>query len=191
MDKKDAQLLMFNFYREAELRGASLLARILQRTTDPDLQIQLTRHLADETHHAWLWTERITELGGQVRRVPVNYQNQLRKRVGVPTSLLDLLALTYVVEERAGKRYREHAVRSDIDDKTRTMLQTMLKDEDWHLAWVKEKLSELAATEGREGQEGHDRCAATLARYRRHEQAVYDQLAEQEQQLLNELRIAP
>ena len=52
-------------------------------------------------------------------------------------------ALTYVVEERAGKRYEEHAARPEVDPDTLTVLTEMRADEEWHLAWVAEKLKEL------------------------------------------------
>jgi rubrerythrin len=177
MEEKDYQILLFNYYRDAELQGADLLARLLQHTDDPDLQIKLTRHLADEARHAWLWTERIMELGGKVTRVSDGYQRQLRKRVGIPTSVLDLLALTYVVEERAQKRYREHAVRPGVDPKTAALIQAMNEDEEWHLTWVGEKLKEL------EDAEGKGRCAAALARYRALENEVYAQLETEEKRV--------
>lgn len=180
MEERDYLILLFNYYRDAELRGANLLARLLRHIEDPDLQIKLTRHLADEARHAWLWTERIVELGGGVTRVSDGYQHQLKQRVGVPTSILDLLALTYVVEERAQKRYCEHAARSDVDPKTAALLQAMNEDEEWHLAWIGEKLKELEALEGKE------RCAAALARYRVLESEVYARLEAEEKRVLEE-----
>ncbi len=113
-------------------------------------------------------------------RVSGGYQHHLRRRVGVPTTLVDLLALTYVVEERARKRYHEHATRSDVDPKTAALLETMNEDEDWHLTWIGEKLKELEATEGKE------RCAAALARYHTLEHEVYVQLEAEERRLLGE-----
>ena len=180
MEEKDQEILLLNRYRDAELWGANLLTRLLLRSDDPDLQIKLTRHLADEARHAWLWTERIVELGGKVTRVADGYQRQLRRSVGVPTSVLDLLALTYVVEERAQKRYREHAVRPSVDPKTTALLRAMIEDEEWHLAWVGEKLKELEAVEGKE------RCAAALVRYRALENEVYAQLEAEEKRVLGE-----
>lgn len=180
MEGRDKEILLFNYYRDAELQGANLLARLLQHTEDPDLQIKLTRHLADEARHAWLLTERIVELGGRVTRVSNGYQRQLRRSVGIPTSVLDLLALTYVVEERARRRYQEHTVCPDVDPKTAALLQAMNEDEDWHLTWVGEKLKELEAVEGKE------RCAAALARYHALENEVYARLETEERRVLGE-----
>ena len=55
---------LFSYYRDAELRGATLLLKLLQRMDDTDAQVKLTKHLEDEVRHAWLWTKRITDLGG-------------------------------------------------------------------------------------------------------------------------------
>src|SRR5262247_260573 len=160
MDKKAYNILLFSYYSDAELRGADLILRLINRTDNLDLQEKLTRHLADETNHAWLWTERIRALGGDPVRINDGYHRHLRRKAGLPSNLLDLLALTYVIEERASKRYEEHAARSDIDPQTLTALNEMRVDEEWHLTWVSEKLRELEQTEGAE------RVTATLARYR-------------------------
>lgn len=41
---------------------------------DRDAQVKLSLHLAEGTHHAWLWTNRIKELGGEPMRVLDGYQ---------------------------------------------------------------------------------------------------------------------
>jgi hypothetical protein len=55
----DKQIMIFSFYRDAELRGARLLFNLLGRIQDPDAQLKMSKHLSDETRHAWLWTKRI------------------------------------------------------------------------------------------------------------------------------------
>ena len=62
MDKNAYDILLFNYYREAEFRGADLILPLINRMDDPRLQDKLSRHLADETKHAWLWTERVRAL---------------------------------------------------------------------------------------------------------------------------------
>ena len=56
---------MMSYYRDAELHGATLLLRLIKMMDDADAQVKLSLHLAEETHHAWLWTNRIKELGGE------------------------------------------------------------------------------------------------------------------------------
>lgn len=181
MDKKAYNILLFSYYRDAELRGADLILRLINRTADLNLQEKLTRHLADETKHAWLWTDRIRALGGQPVRIDDGYHRHLRRKAGLPSNLLDLLALTYVVEERAGKRYEEHAARPDVDPDTLKTLTEMRTDEEWHLAWVAEKLRELEQSEGAE------KVAATLSRYRALETEAFAEMLADEQKALGEI----
>ena len=181
MDKKAYNILLFSYYRDAELRGADLILRLINRTDNLDLQEKLTRHLADETNHAWLWTARIRALGGDLVRIDNGYHRHLRRKAGLPSNLADLLALTYVVEERAGKRYEEHASRPDVDPETLAALKEMRTDEEWHLAWVSEKLQELKQSEGAE------KVTAALNRYRALEAEAFAEMLADEQKALNEL----
>jgi bacterioferritin (cytochrome b1) len=181
MNKKAYDTLLFSYYRDAELRGADLILRLINRPDTAELQINLARHLADETNHAWLWTERIHALGGAPVRIEDGYHRHLRRKAGVPTTLLELLALTYVVEERSGKRYEEHAARPDVDANTLKALHEMRVDEDWHLTWVGEALTELGKKEGAE------KLAAALARYRAAETEAFTEMLANEQKALQEI----
>jgi bacterioferritin (cytochrome b1) len=183
MDKKAYDILLFSYYREAELRGADLILRLINRTDNLELQENLTRHLADETNHAWLWTDRIRALGGDPVKIADGYHRHLRRKAGLPSNLLDLLALTYVVEERAGKRYEEHAARPDVDSDTHKALDTMRTDEEWHLSWVSAALKDLERTEGAE------KVAATLERYRKLEAEAFAEMFADEQRALQELTV--
>jgi bacterioferritin (cytochrome b1) len=181
MNKKAYDILLFSYYRDAELRGADLILRLINRTDNPGLQENLARHLADETNHAWLWTERIHALGGTPVRIEDGYHRHLRRKAGLPSTLLELLALTYVVEERSGKRYEEHAARPDVDPDTLKALNEMRLDEDWHLTWVGEALKELGKKEGSE------KVAETLARYRAAEAEAFAEMLANEQKALQEI----
>ena len=56
---------LMSYYRDAELRGAALLMRLIGLMEhDADAQTKLSLHLAEETNHAWLWTKRINDIGG-------------------------------------------------------------------------------------------------------------------------------
>lgn len=181
MNKKAYDVLLFSYYRDAELRGADLILRLINRTDNPGLQENLARHLADETNHAWLWTERIHALGGTPVRIEDGYHRHLRRKAGLPSTLLELLALTYVVEERSGKRYEEHAARPDVDPDTLKALNEMRLDEDWHLAWVGEALKELGKKDGPE------KVTETLARYRAAEAEAFAEMLANEQKALREI----
>ena len=181
MDKKAYDILLFSYYRDAELRGADLLLRLINRADNLALQEKLTKHLADETNHAWLWTERIRALGGKPARIDDGYHRHLRRKTGLPSNILDLLALTCAVEERAQKRYKEHAARPDVDPETLAVLKETSADEEDHLAWVKEKLAELEQIEGQE------KVAVTLERFRRLEEEAFAEMRSDEEEALREM----
>ncbi len=166
---------MLSYYRDAELHGATLLLRLIKLIDDDaDAQVKLSLHLAEETHHAWLWTNRIKELGGEPMKILDGYQKRIGMRT-VPKSLLDLLALTVVVEERSFARYQEHAGREGIDDATKQVLAEVTKDEKWHIAWIRGKLLEVAAQDG-----GPEKAEAALEKYRQIDEQVYAELRAKE-----------
>jgi bacterioferritin (cytochrome b1) len=169
---------IMSYYRDAELHGATLLLRLIKLLDDPDAQVKLALHLHEETHHAWLWTRRIKELGGAPVRIADGYQTRIGMRT-VPRSMLDLLALTVVVEERSAARYQEHAARPDTDDATLAILKEVTKDEKWHIAWIRGKLMEIAQTEG-----GIEKAEAAMAKYRQIDAEVYGALKAKEAAIL-------
>jgi len=152
---------LYSYYRDAELRGATLLLKLIMRVEDSEAQVKLSRHLADETRHAWLWTKKIADMGAAPVRVLDGYQTRIGQEVGIPKTLVDLFALTVVVEERAQRRYLEHARRPDVEPDTLEILHEVTKDEKWHIGWITHKLKELAAANG-----GEEKMLATLERYR-------------------------
>jgi bacterioferritin (cytochrome b1) len=172
---------LYSYYRDAELHGANLLMRLIKLMDDPDAQVKLSLHVSEETHHAWLWTKRITDIGGEPMRVLDGYQTRIGKRT-VPRSLIDLLALTIVVEERAYSRYQEHAARPNVDEETRKVLAEVTKDEKWHISWVKGKLDEMAAKEPG----GRERADQMMARFREIDERIYAELAEKEREMFGQ-----
>lgn len=141
----EGQIKLYSYYRNGELHGSNLIFKLLRMLPDdPQAQILLTEHLADETRHAWLWTQLIRELGGAPVQVEDGYQARLRKRVGIPRSVVDLFAISVVVEKRALKRYAEHLKYPDIHQKVREVLQKVTYDEGWHVDWMRKKGRELS-----------------------------------------------
>lgn len=171
-------VLLFNYYRDAELRGANLLFRLMSHLDDADSQVKLSKHFEEETHHAWLWTKRIADIGGTPAKVGDGYQTRIGLRV-IPRSIMDILALTVVVEERSLQRYREHAARPDVDAETRKVLESVSQDEKWHISWIRGKLEEMAeATEG-----GVEKMNEALIRYREIDKQVYAELLQKEREV--------
>jgi bacterioferritin (cytochrome b1) len=179
MSATDKQILIFSFYRDAELRGARLLFNIIGHLKDGDSQLKMTKHLSDETRHAWLWTRRIADLGGSPVFVPDGYQRRLGMRIGVPRGIVEVLGLTVVVEERAQSRYMAHAALPNVDPDTLEVLKGVTEDETWHLSWIEKKMREIAHEEGSEG-----KADEILKRYREIDREVYVTLAADEAALL-------
>ena len=176
-------VLLFNYYRDAELRGANLLFRLMSHLDDGDSQVKLSKHFEEETHHAWLWTKRIADIGGRPAKVADGYQTRIGLRV-MPRNLIDILALTVVVEERSFQRYREHAARPDVDPETRKVLETVSTDEKWHISWIRGKLEQLA----KETDGGIEKMNEALERYRAIDQQVYAELLEKEREVFGQAR---
>lgn len=171
-------VVLFNYYRDAELRGANLLFRLMSHLDDADSQVKLSLHFAEETHHAWLWTKRIADIGGVPTKIADGYQTRIGLRV-IPRTLIDILALTVVVEERSFQRYTEHASRPGVDPETLEVLQQVSNDEKWHISWMRAKLEALAKeTEG-----GVEKMNDALERYRQIDEQVYAELLEKEREI--------
>jgi bacterioferritin (cytochrome b1) len=142
---------------------------------DPDAQIMLSEHLADETRHAWLWTQRIVRAGHKPFAVEDGYQVRIGKAAGLPRDLIDLLALTVVVEQRALRRYQRHLGCSDVDEDTAEVLRQVSKDEGWHIDWIRKYGRDLALKRGEEG-----RFDEALARFREIDERVTAELEDAE-----------
>jgi hypothetical protein len=74
----------------------------------------------------------------------------------MPTSVLDALALTYVVEERVQQRYHDHMRQAGQELRLAETLQMLATDEEWRVRGVHHWLMK------REKQEGRTRVAAAL-----------------------------
>lgn len=80
---------------------------------------------------------------------------------------VESLALTVVVEERAFQGYQEHASRPSVDPETLEALHEVTKDEKWHVAWVRNKLEEIARE-----REAEEQIRATIARFQEIDRAA-------------------
>jgi ferritin-like protein len=173
---RDLEVRTYSYYRDAELRGSNLIYRMLRILRDDESQMLLSEHLADETRHAWLWTERLKEIGAAPMRVDDGYQVRIGRRAGLPRHPVDLCALTVVVEQRALKRYQEHLKRDNVSDRTLEVLRAVSRDEGWHIDWMRKKGREIAAAEGTP-----ERFDEALDRFRAIDREVWEELAEIEQ----------
>lgn len=176
-----ADIALFSFYRNAEQHGANLLFRLLRHLDDPDAQAMLSQHLAEETQHAWMWTDRILRAGHKPLIVCDGYQTRIGRKAGMPRDVVDLLALTVVVEQRALRRYQRHLRRPNLDADTEQVLRTVTKDEAWHIDWIRKHGRKLAAERG-----APERFDEAIKRYRAIDEEVTSGLEEKEREILGE-----
>jgi hypothetical protein len=143
-DKKFDELdpvWLLNQYRAAEISGAGAIMRMGRLAEGAQLSTDLTRHLRDEAVHAWLWTRALREIDGEIVDVDQPYQSRLALHFGLPRSLTELLALTWVSESRGVEQYRTHLDIAEISTTIRQTLRAILKDETWHVAYIGEELT--------------------------------------------------
>lgn len=138
------ELWILSYYRESELAGALVMGRLARCTDDDDLRVRLTQHCAEEANHAWMWTATILEVGGRPLRVSETYQSRYYAKIGQPTTVLEVLALTQVFEKRVLRHFRDHLRRPDTHPAVARTLQRMVTEEAGHIGWVKERLDRCA-----------------------------------------------
>jgi bacterioferritin (cytochrome b1) len=160
MTNSNSEIAVLNFYRASELHGGLILGQMVRRTRDPELILNLTRHSAEEVMHAQLWTETIVAIGGRPAPVRDTYQTRYAEEVGMPISILEILALTQVFERRVYRHFMEHLRRPDVHPVVAATLRRMLDEERGHLTWVKKWLDKQSAQRPDEVREAMRRYAA-------------------------------
>ncbi len=146
LDELDPVWLL-NQYRAAEISGAGAIMRMGRLADTAQLGADLSRHLRDEATHAWLWTRALREIGGEILAVDEPYQSRLSLHFGLPRSLADLLALTWISESRGVEQYRAHLDTQGIQAAIRQTLRAILRDEVWHVSYIGEELTRRVRTD--------------------------------------------
>jgi demethoxyubiquinone hydroxylase (CLK1/Coq7/Cat5 family) len=144
----EQELYILSFYRASELAGGLLFGKIAFHTDIDELRIPLTRHAAEEVEHGWYWTKTIKDLGLIPIKVTRTYQTEYGKEFGMPTSLLEILCLTQVLEKRVVDHFTIHLNRPNTHPIIAETLQGMLDDESHHLNWIKVRLDKYSEEHG-------------------------------------------
>jgi len=84
-------------------------ARLAKSIRNPAIQHDLTKHFADESQHAWYWSECLADLAPKPMRVADAYQSQYFDAIGAPVNLMEVLAITQVFEKRTINHYSRHS----------------------------------------------------------------------------------
>ena len=141
----DQELFVLSFYRASELAGGLLLGKVAFHTDIDELRSPLTRHAAEEVEHGWLWTKAIREMGLIPLKVTHTYQTEYGREFGMPTTMLEILCLTQVLEKRVLTHFDTHLKKTGLHPVVAATLKTMIADESGHLDWIKVKLDAYSA----------------------------------------------
>jgi bacterioferritin (cytochrome b1) len=141
---------LLNFYRASELHNGLILGQMVRRTSDPRLIVNLTRHSAEDIAHAQLLTETIITIGGMPEPVRATYHTHYAELVGIPVTLLDVLAMTQMFERSLYRHFTRHLMLPGLHQAVAATLSRMLEEEKRHLSWVRAWLEEQARERPRE-----------------------------------------
>jgi hypothetical protein len=87
--------------------------------------------------HAQWWAETIVRVGGKPSPVRSTYQTRYAEQVGAPRTVLDVMALTQVVERWLYCHFTLQLREPDVPASIASTLTRMIEREKAHLAWVK------------------------------------------------------
>jgi len=160
------ELWIASFYRSSEISGALFFGRVARTVRGP-LQKDVTHHFADEAAHASYWTDCIDAL--DARAIPMRdaYQDRYMEAVGVPASLMEVMAITQVFEKRVIGQYNEHLRRESVPVPVKDTIKKIMRDERWHVRYVRDAL------QGMEQRYGAEEIAATLTRFTAADEEIY------------------
>lgn len=164
------ELWMLSLYRRSEISGAMFFGKLANVLKPGPIQFDMTRHFADESRHAWQWTECIVRLGAKPLPFDWAYQDRYLKAVGVPANIMEILAITHVFERRVFNHYTAHRQLPLVRPEVKETLMRIMDDEKWHLAWVGRALKDM------EVQFGSDAVTKTLRRCSEADKDIYRQL---------------
>jgi demethoxyubiquinone hydroxylase (CLK1/Coq7/Cat5 family) len=167
MTLSDNDLWLLSYYRSSEINGALFFGRVARTVKAGKLQAEVTHHFADEANHARYWTECINDLDADPIRLRGSYQDQYLQAIGMPASLMEVMAITQVFEKRVIGQYRQHLRVPDLHPRVRKTIEQIMVDERWHIEYVRDALAEM------EGKYGAERIAGTIERFSKADEEVY------------------
>ena len=160
------ELGLLSYYRSSEINGALFFGRVARTVRGP-LQVDDTHHFSDEASHASYWTQCIANLGHTAIKQNRSYQDQYLEAVGAPASLMEVMAITQVFEKRVIGQYHQHLRLPGTHPQVQQTIERIMRDERWHVKYVREALAAMA------GRYGHELIEQTLARYTAADEEIY------------------
>lgn len=174
MPLTDNDRWLLSYYRSSEINAALFFERVFPLVPPGRLQVRVARHFADEAGHARHWNECLNDLDAYPVKLRDSHQDRYLEAVGMPGSLMGVMAVTQVLERRVIGQYRGHLRAPGLHPLVRQTLERITLDERWHLKYVREALAEMAPRFGVEHIEStikrfaeadEEVCAETLTEY--------------------------
>ena len=159
---------VLSYYRTSEISGALFFGRLAKMMRPSAVQADMTKHYADEAQHAWYWQDCCDRLGKEPLKLVDAYQDQYNDAVGLPANLMEVLAITQVFEKRVIGAYERHRRVPNLHPIVSSTIEKIMRDEKWHIAWIREALQKMEATYGK------DEIDATLRRFGEADREVYE-----------------
>ncbi len=166
----ESERWILSFYRVSEINGAQFFGRLAKTMKDKRIQYDLTKHFADESQHAWYWTKCLGDLELEPINVMESYQDQYLAAIGLPTNMMEVLAITQIFERRVIGQYGIHRQIKDLNPYVAKTLDTIMEDEKWHIEWISAALKRMET----EGKFSKAEIASTIQRFHQADQEVYE-----------------
>jgi bacterioferritin (cytochrome b1) len=148
---------VLNLIRGAKVHAAVDVSLLADLVAEPELKRDLARHALDESRHAYLLLERMTELGFPAFRVPAaldrienllartRARNLRQLHAGHGTvneaELMELMTAAAIAEEDSIRKLRAHHATLAGDRRTQNLIADILADEERHLAYLTRRLA--------------------------------------------------
>jgi len=175
---------ILSFYRSSEIGGALFFGELARTLRPSPIQQDLTRQFADEANHARYWTDCLARLGKEPLKIDAAYQNRYLAAAGMPTNLMELLAITQVFEKRVVSQYTLHSKSPNVPIEVQQTITEIMEDERWHIQWIRDALDGMGEEYGAEN------IQATLKRYTEADREVYRATTEEHKERLGMVRLA-
>lgn len=160
------EIEMVSRYSAAELAGALVLGKWARKTRDPFLRAALTHHTAEESRHAFMWSDFLVKHGHEV--VETHDQDEFFALLASAKDEIELLTAVHVYELRLPFHFGIHARMKSADPELKELIEKIAQDEKHHLSWINKYLSSLQ-------QKGDKRVAEYISIAGELEKKVYKQ----------------
>ncbi|CAL9442285.1 ferritin-like domain-containing protein [Streptomyces sp. enrichment culture] len=167
MSLSDNDRWLLSYYRSSEINAALFFGRVARMVRPGQLQAEVTHHFSDEANHARYWNECINDLDAHPIKMRESYQDQYLDAVGMPSNLMEVMAITQVLEKRVIGQYRRQLRVPGLHPRVKQTLEQIMLDERWHIQYVREALEDMT------GRYGADTVDAAVKRFTEADEEVY------------------